>query len=65
MQRIAREMKKIKEIGIPVYVRVKNTAASGGYYVSAGAIKIFATDETVDRFYRSYYVWIELFRFIG
>lgn len=44
---IAREMKKIKEIGIPVYVSMKNTAASGGYYVSAGADKIFATDETV------------------
>lgn len=40
-------MKKIKEIGIPVYVSMKNTAASGGYYVSAGADKIFATDETV------------------
>ena len=44
---ITREMKKIKEIGIPVYVSMKNTAASGGYYVSAGADKIFATDETV------------------
>jgi protease-4 len=44
---IAREMKKIKEIGIPVYVSMKNTAASGGYYISAGADKIFATEETV------------------
>lgn len=44
---IAKEMKKIKELGIPYYVSMKNMAASGGYYISAGAEKIFATDETV------------------
>lgn len=31
----------------PLYVSMKNTAASGGYYVSANAEKIFATDETL------------------
>lgn len=31
----------------PLYVSMKNIAASGGYYVSANAEKIFATDETL------------------
>lgn len=31
----------------PLYVSMKNMAASGGYYVSANAEKIFATDETM------------------
>ncbi len=44
---IARELAKIKEQGIPMYVSMKNMAASGGYYISAGADKIFATEETV------------------
>ena len=44
---IARELAKIKELGIPMYVSMKNMAASGGYYISAGADKIFATDETI------------------
>lgn len=38
---------KIKEErNIPVYVSMLNMAASGGYYVSADATKIFATEET-------------------
>lgn len=36
-----------QEKGIPVYVSMQNMAASGGYYVSAGADKIFAADETL------------------
>ena len=30
-----------------MYVSMKNMAASGGYYISAQADKIFATEETV------------------
>ncbi len=38
---------KIKEERhIPIYVSMLNLAASGGYYVSADATKIFATEET-------------------
>ncbi|MEO1782175.1 MULTISPECIES: signal peptide peptidase SppA [Enterococcus] len=44
---IAKELAKIKELGIPLYVSMKQMAASGGYYISAAADKIFATDETV------------------
>lgn len=44
---IAKEMAKIKELQIPIYVSMKQMAASGGYYISAAADKIFATDETV------------------
>ncbi|GCF94487.1 signal peptidase [Enterococcus florum] len=43
---ITKELKKIGE-DIPVYVAMKNQAASGGYYVSAHADKIFASDETI------------------
>ncbi|MGM9902609.1 MAG: signal peptide peptidase SppA [Enterococcus sp.] len=32
---------------LPMYVGMKNTAASGGYYISAQADKIFASEETV------------------
>ncbi|MEY8445302.1 signal peptide peptidase SppA [Enterococcus ratti] len=32
---------------LPMYVSMKNTAASGGYYISAQADKIYATKETV------------------
>lgn len=35
------------ERDLPMYVSMKNTAASGGYYISAQADKIFATEETV------------------
>ncbi|MDO5028851.1 MAG: signal peptide peptidase SppA [Bacillota bacterium] len=37
---------KIKDAGIPIYVSMKNLAASGGYYVAADADKIFASPET-------------------
>lgn len=44
---IAKELNKLKkERDIPIYVSMKNLAASGGYYISAGADKIFATEET-------------------
>lgn len=35
------------ERDLPMYVSMKNMAASGGYYISAQADKIFATKETV------------------
>ena len=44
---IHREMQKIKEAGTPVYVSMGSMAASGGYYVSAPATKIFASPETL------------------
>ncbi|MEK6189492.1 MAG: signal peptide peptidase SppA [Carnobacterium alterfunditum] len=33
--------------GIPIYVSMGSMAASGGYYISASAEKIFASDETL------------------
>ncbi|GMA54604.1 hypothetical protein GCM10025857_59610 [Alicyclobacillus contaminans] len=44
---IAKEIQKIQADDIPVYVSMKNMGASGGYYVSASADKIFATSETL------------------
>lgn len=45
---IAHELQKIREErNIPLYVSMKGMAASGGYYISAAADKIFATNETV------------------
>ena len=45
---IAKKLDTIrKEHDIPMYVSMKNMAASGGYYISAQADKIFATEETV------------------
>jgi len=38
---------KIKEKGIPIYVSMGSMAASGGYYISAPADKIFAHRETI------------------
>ncbi len=35
-----------KQRNIPIYVSMLNMAASGGYYVSADATKIYATEET-------------------
>lgn len=43
---IAKELKKIHK-EIPIYVSMQSMAASGGYYISAEADKIFATDETL------------------
>lgn len=36
-----------KDRKLPIYVSMKNMAASGGYYISAKADKIFATEETM------------------
>ena len=44
---IAKEIRKIQALDVPIYVSMKNMAASGGYYISASADKIFATDETI------------------
>lgn len=44
---ITRQLNAIKAKGVPIYVAMENQAASGGYYVSAGADKIFASDETM------------------
>lgn len=44
---IAREIAKIQQKKIPLYVSMKNMAASGGYYISASADKIYATNETI------------------
>ncbi|EOT43587.1 signal peptide peptidase SppA [Enterococcus columbae] len=35
-----------KEAKLPIYVSMQNMAASGGYYISANADKIFASEET-------------------
>lgn len=43
---IREKLLKIKDAGIPIYVSMKNLAASGGYYVAADADKIFANPET-------------------
>lgn len=43
---IRERLLKIKDAGIPIYVSMKNLAASGGYYVAADANKIFARPET-------------------
>ncbi len=45
---IRHKLLKIKEErSIPIYVQMLGMAASGGYYVSADATKIFATQETI------------------
>ncbi|MGX7196168.1 signal peptide peptidase SppA [Enterococcus olivae] len=44
---IAKEIRKVQELDVPVYVSMTNMAASGGYYISASADKIFATEETI------------------
>lgn len=43
---IREKLLKIKDAGIPIYVSMRNLAASGGYYVAADADKIFARPET-------------------
>ncbi|WP_414042714.1 signal peptide peptidase SppA [Macrococcus sp. EM39E] len=40
-------IKAIKQSGKKVYVTMKNMAASGGYYISAPADKIYASSETI------------------
>ncbi len=44
---IWREIEKIKEKGIPVVASFGDYAASGGYYISAGADKIFSQPNTL------------------
>lgn len=44
---IWRAVEKVKEAGKPVIVSMGGTAASGGYYVSAGATAIYAEETTV------------------
>lgn len=41
------EIEAIKKAGKKVYVTMKNMAASGGYYISAPADKIYASNETI------------------
>ncbi|MFD2728713.1 signal peptide peptidase SppA [Enterococcus camelliae] len=44
---IAKEIAKVQQKGKRLYVSMKSMAASGGYYISASADKIFATNETI------------------
>ncbi len=44
---IWREMSLIKETGKPVVVSMGDVAASGGYYISCGADKIYAEESTI------------------
>lgn len=44
---IAKEIAKVQQKGKILYVSMKSMAASGGYYISASADKIFATNETI------------------
>ena len=46
-QEICAELAKVKEAGIPVVVSMGDLAASGGYYISAGADKIVANGGTM------------------
>ncbi len=43
---IRRKLMEVQAEGVPIYVTMQAMAASGGYYVSADAEKIFATPET-------------------
>ena len=49
------------ERDLPMYVSMKNMAASGGYYISAQADKIFATGKSSDWFNRCHHVRTQLF----
>ena len=44
---ILKQVKEIQANGVPVYVSMQGTAASGGYYISASADKIFALEDTL------------------
>lgn len=46
-QEIARELEKLKKTGKPLVVSMGDTAASGGYWISASADKIFANPGTL------------------
>lgn len=43
---IRRKIMELQANDVPVYVTMQHIAASGGYYISASADKIFATSET-------------------
>ena len=45
--KIWREIELIKKAGIPVVASMADVAASGGYYISCGADKIFAEPNTI------------------
>ena len=45
-ERIANEIKALKEREKPVYTVMREMAASGGYYISAPADRIYASNET-------------------
>lgn len=44
---LAKALQKLQAHHKPIYVNMKNMAASGGYYISASADKIYASEETV------------------
>lgn len=44
---LAKALQKLQAHHKPIYVNMKNMAASGGYYISAAADKIYASEETV------------------
>lgn len=44
---LAKSLQKLQAHHKPLYVNMKNMAASGGYYISAAADKIYASEETV------------------
>ena len=46
-EKIAKEIKKLKEMKIPVYSVMEEMAASGGYYISAPTDRIYASNETL------------------
>ncbi len=41
------QVEAVKKQGVPVVVSMSNTAASGGYWISAGADRIIASDSTI------------------
>ena len=45
-ERIAKEIKDLKEAKKPVYTVMGEMAASGGYYISAPTNRIYASNET-------------------
>lgn len=46
-QEITRELEKLQATGKPLVVSMGDTAASGGYWIAAGADKIFANEGTL------------------
>ena len=48
----------IKKVKKPVYVSMGSMAASGGYYISAPADKIYASPETMTGSLRCHHAWV-------